>query len=282
VLRSDGRTADPAALTPPTVAMTPQLPTSFKHRFLFSLSATSFVYPDDYVPNVRRLGPFMDAIELLFCESGALPPERTIQELAALALEHDLTYNVHLPSDVSIGHAAADQRGRAVEAILQVFELAQPLSPSTFTLHIPWEDQPLAALPAAAWRQNVHHSLAELIGTLGDPARISVETLDYPLEWLAEVIDALGLGICMDIGHLLLHGHDVQRFFDRFAPRVAIIHLHGVDTGRDHLPLDRLSKPFEDSVMKVLSGFEGIVSLEVFAFDALAASLDWLDTRFKI
>ena len=268
-------------MTPPPVPMTPQLSASFKHRFPFTLATTSFVYPDDYVPNVLRLGPFIDEIELLFCESSALPPERTIRKLAALAQEHDLSYNVHLPSDVSIGHTAPRRRERAVEAILKVLGLAAPLSPSTFTLHIPWEGLSFARAPGAAWRQNVQQSLSELIRALGDPARISVETLDYPLEWLAEVIDALGLGICMDVGHLLLHGHDVQGFFDRFAPRVSIIHLHGVDNGRDHLPLDRLSKRFEDTVMGLLSGFDGIVSLEVFAFDALAASLNWLDTRFK-
>lgn len=262
--------------------MTPQLPASFKHRFPFTLAATSFVYPDDYVPNVRRLGSFMDAIELLFCESDALPSERTIQELAELAREHDLSYNVHLPSDVSIGRMAAEGREHAVEAILKVFELAEPLAPSTFTLHIPWENLSHAVEPSAAWRQNVHHSLMELIRALGDPTRISVETLDYPLEWLAEVIDAVGLSVCMDVGHLLLYGRDLQRFLDRFGPRVSIIHLHGVDSGRDHLPLDRLSRPFEDAVLRVLSGFEGIVSLEVFAFDALAVSLNWLDTRFKI
>jgi len=262
--------------------MTPQLPTSFKHRFPFILAATSFVYPDDYVPNVRRLGPFIDEIELLFCESGALPPQCTIQELAALAQEHDLSYNIHLPSDISIGHTASCQRDHAVAAILKVFGLAEPLSPSTFTLHIPWEGLSFAPGPAAEWRQNIHQSLAKLIRALGDPTRISIESLDYPLEWLAEVIDALGVGICMDIGHLLLHGHDVARFFNRFAPRVSIIHLHGVDNGRDHLPLGRLSKLFEDTVMGVLSGFKGIVSLEVFSFDALAASLNWLGTRFKI
>lgn len=281
MLRSDGWTVLPAAMTLPTVPMAPQLPTSFKHRFPFTLASTSFVYPDDYVPNVRRLGPFVDEIELLFYESDALPSERTIQELAALAQDHDLSYDVHLPSDVSIGHMAPGRRKSAVEAILKVFELSEPLSPSTFTLHIPWEGLSFASEPPAAWRQNVHQSLTELIRTLGDPARISVETLNYPLEWLAEVIDALGLSICMDVGHLLLRGHDVQRFLDRFAPRIPIIHLHAVDNGRDHLPLDRLSKPFEDTVMRALSGFKGVVSLEVFAFDALAASLNWLDTRFK-
>jgi sugar phosphate isomerase/epimerase len=282
VLRFDGRTARPGGVDVATAPMTPQLPTSFKHRFPFTLAATSFVYPDDYVPNVSRLGPFMDAIELLFCESDALPPERTIQELAALARKHDLSYNVHLPTDVSIGHMIPGRRDRAVEAILKVFELAEPLAPSTFTLHIPWEGLPFAPEPAAAWRQNVHHSLTELIHPLGDPSRISVETLNYPLEWLAEVIDSLGLSICMDVGHLLSHGRDVRRFFDRFGPRVPIIHLHGVDNGRDHLPLDRLPRPFEDTVIGVLSGFKGIVSLEVFALDALAASLNWLDTHLKL
>jgi sugar phosphate isomerase/epimerase len=261
--------------------MTRLLLTSFKHRFPFTLAATSFVYPDDYVPNVRRLGPFLDEIELLFCESDALPSEGTIRELAALAQEYRVGYNIHLPSDVCIGDAAPCRRERAVQAILRVFGLAAPLSPSTFTLHIPWEGSSSAPGPAAAWRRNVHQSLTGLVRALGDPARISVETLDYPLEWLAEVIDELGLGICMDVGHLLRYGRDVQRFFDRFAPRVSIIHLHGVDKGRDHLPLDRLSKFFEAAVMNILSEFEGVVSLEVFSFDALSASLDWLDTRFK-
>jgi sugar phosphate isomerase/epimerase len=262
--------------------MSPQLPASFKHRFPFTLAATSFVYPDDYVPNVRRLGPFMDAIELLFCESNALPSERTIQELAELARKHGLSYNVHLPSDVSIGHRTADSRKRAVKAILNVFEVAEPLAPSTFTLHIPCEDLSSAAEPPAAWKHHVQHGLMEILRALGDPTRISIENLDYPLEWLAEIIDDLGLSICMDVGHLLLYGRDMQCFLNCFGPRVSIIHLHGVENGRDHLPLGRLSQPFEDTVMRVLSGFEGIVSLEVFAFDALVASLNWLDSRFKI
>lgn len=59
------------------------------------------------------------------------------------------------------------------------------------------------------------------------------------------------------------------------------MHLHGVENGRDHLPLDRLTQPVADTVQRVLSEFKGIVSLEVFAFDALEASLDWLDTRFQ-
>jgi hypothetical protein len=70
---------------------------------------------------------------------------------------------------------------------------------------------------------------------------------------------------------------DVMR---RFFSRVSILHLHGVAGGRDHLAVDRLPAPAADAVLKVLSGFKGIVSLEVFNFEDLAASLVWLEERF--
>ena len=54
---------------------------SYKGRFPFTLATTSFIYPDDYVPNVRRLGPYLDEIELLCYESAHLPARGTIEEL---------------------------------------------------------------------------------------------------------------------------------------------------------------------------------------------------------
>ena len=126
----------------------------------------------------------------------------------------------------------------------------------------------------------MRESLVRLIAAVGSPAGISVETLDYPLEWLAEVIDDLGLAVCMDVGHLLLHGREPAEVMRRFASRISILHLHGVAAGRDHLALDRLRPSAAEDVLKVLSGFKGIVSLEVFNFDDLAASLNWLEERF--
>lgn len=271
----DGRTTRPKTPMPPTLS------SSFKNRFPFTLATTSFIYADDYVPNVRRLGPFVDEIELLLFESGSLPSRKTIRELAALSREHAVGYDIHLPSDVSVGHVDPRRREGAVASLLRVFERVCPLSPSTLTLHIPWEGpsrRPEFFLP---WKDRVRQSLAELISAVDNPARISVETLDYPLEWLADVIDEAGLAVCADVGHLLLQGQELPRVFDRFGSRVSIIHLHGVENGRDHLPLDCLPQTAADTVQRVLSEFRGIVSLEVFAFDALEVSLKWLDRRFK-
>lgn len=257
--------------------MAPRLPQSFKHRYPFRLATTSYIYPDDYVPNVRRIGPYVDEIELLFFESEQVPSRHTIRELASLSLEHDLGYNVHLPTDVSIGHGNPGRRERSVEALLRVFERVAPLSPSTLTLHVPCEapdDRPERRRP---WTEAVQRSLTDLAAGLGDPARISLETLDYPLEWLEDVIAACGLRVCMDVGHLLNRGQDPGLFFRRFETRIAIIHLHGADDGRDHLALTRLPKPAAETLRRLLPRFAGIVSLEVFSFEALTASLDWLE-----
>jgi sugar phosphate isomerase/epimerase len=260
--------------------MPPTLSRSFKKRFPFTLATTSFIYADDYVANVKRLGPFVDEIELLLFESGSLPSGNTIADLAALSRTYDVGYNIHLPSDVSLGQADTRSRELAVASILRAFERVAPLSPSTMTLHIPWEGP--AGLPTSLnpWRERVRESLVRLIAAVGSPASISVETLDYPLEWLSEVIDDLGLAVCMDLGHLLLHGREMADVMRRFSSRVSILHLHGVDGGRDHLAVDRLLPPSAGAVLKVLSGFKGIVSLEVFNFDDLAASLVWLEKRF--
>jgi sugar phosphate isomerase/epimerase len=261
-------------------AQVPLLSRSFKKRFPFTLATTSFIYPDDYGPNIQRLGPFLDEIELLLFESGSLPSRHTIAGLADLARTYEVGYNVHLPSDVSVGHADDRIRESAVASILRAYERVSVLSPSTLTLHIPWEGP--AGLPAdlLPWKERVRESIVCLIAAVGSPACISVETLDYPLEWLAEVIDDLGLAVCMDVGHLLLHGRELADVMRRFASRISILHLHGVAAGRDHLALDRLRPSSAEKVFKVLSGFKGIVSLEVFNFDDLAASLNWMEERF--
>jgi sugar phosphate isomerase/epimerase len=115
---------------------------------------------------------------------------------------------------------------------------------------------------------------------VGDPARIAVETLDYPPERVGELIAGLGLSVCLDVGHLLLQGRDPAAVAARFAPAVAIIHLHAAAGGRDHLALDRLPGPAATQVLELLAGFRGVVSLEVFAFEALRDSMEWLSTRF--
>lgn len=73
----------------------------------FRLGTTSFIVPDHIIPNVIKLGPFFDEIELLVFESyppEVLPSKTEVATLLSLARDLDLTYNIHLPTDVSLSH----------------------------------------------------------------------------------------------------------------------------------------------------------------------------------
>ena len=75
----------------------------------FRIGATSYIIPDDILPNARylaALGEVQD-IELVLFEvddgPNNLPSPETVAELAALAGAHGLTFTVHLPLDLRLG-----------------------------------------------------------------------------------------------------------------------------------------------------------------------------------
>ncbi|MFN2437534.1 MAG: cobamide remodeling phosphodiesterase CbiR, partial [Desulfotignum sp.] len=101
-------------------------------------AATSFIYPDHILPNVRKIGAQFDEIELLVFESipkTVLPGKAEIAELAALSRDLDVGYNIHLPTDISLTHGALHHRQKAADTIARVVALCEPLAPSTHTLH---------------------------------------------------------------------------------------------------------------------------------------------------
>jgi adenosylcobalamin phosphodiesterase len=66
-----------------------------------------------------------------------------------------------------------------------------------------------------------------------------------------------------------------------FLSRTSIIHLHGANKRRDHQPLDLLSKMKLKTILKMLKRFKGVVSIEVFSYDHLNASLKYLENVWK-
>jgi sugar phosphate isomerase/epimerase len=256
---------------------------SYKGVFPFSIGTTSFIYPDDYVPNIKMLGPYLENIELLLFESrhtDALPSRQVISELACLGADFNLTYNVHLPTDISISSRDPQQQKEAVDTILRVAERVAPLSPTTLTLHVPYEENSFEPDTVESWRERVIKNMGTLLAG-GIPGRhFSVENLDYPLELLAPVIAELDLSVCLDCGHLILQGDDLLTFFNTYSDHTAIIHLYGVEQNHYHGPLDQLSRKLIPPTMDLLAQFRGKVSLEVFSFAHLEASLMFLETHW--
>ncbi len=258
---------------------------SYKGAYPFRLGTTSFIYPDHYVPNVKLLGPFVDEIELLFFESvpaDALPSKTVITELSRLAEAYELTYNIHLPTDVSISAERPENQKQAVDTLTDVIDLALPLAPSAYTLHIPYNEKSDDTDTVKRWQSRVFRNLQKIFDQGVPPHLIAVENLDYPFDRLDDIIDELNLSVCLDLGHLVACDDDIKTVFNAYADKTSIIHLHGFKEDRDHMALDQLSAEFVQSVLCILQKFKGTVSLEVFSFDDLRASLDLLDKVYKI
>ncbi|MFO7839827.1 MAG: cobamide remodeling phosphodiesterase CbiR [Desulfosalsimonadaceae bacterium] len=246
----------------------------------FRLATTSFIYPDHYVPNVRMLAPYVDEIELLFFESappGSLPGKTEIRELASLAAGFGIFYNIHLPLDISLTAQGPGVRNTAVQTIAGIFDLAAPLAPSTWTLHLPEED---AFKNFDFWHERAGESISRLCRYIHG-SRLTVETLSYPLQWIDDIISSFNLSICLDIGHMAIHGLDWESFYLQYSSRIPLIHLYGFEKTHEHLGLDRMAPNLRRRVGRLLSQFTGTLCLEVFSYEHLASSLQILQEMIR-
>ena len=255
------------------------VPKSYKGAYPFKLGTTSFIYQDGYVPNIKMLGPYLDEIELLVFESkpSCLPKQYEIDELSTLSKEYDLSFNIHLPIDISFGHKDTFVRQHAVETILRVIDLASPLSPSTCTLHLSYDEASREKEIVKRWQEFTYETIKQLINFGVKAEDISIETLDYPFKWVEEIVRDYKFNICMDIGHLIVCGADIKTFYVSYCDNISIIHLHGVENGRDHLSLERLPEERAGEIIEILKKFTKVVSIEVFSYDDLTTSLKYLE-----
>ena len=263
--------------------MYPSLSKSYKKVFPFKLSVPSYIYPDHILPNVTCLGPYVDAIELLLFESASdsLPGPRDIDALKRLSADLNISFNIHLPTDLSLGSTDSTRRHRAVEVLRRIVALTEPLSPITHTLHLEWEGSIDDREAIGSWQGRVSQSISELLSCGLSSSYLSIETLDYPFGWVDGIVDAFDLSVCIDFGHLLKHGVSPASFFRAYGEKVSIMHLHALEGGRDHQPLTCLSEPQWEEALWILTRFLGVVSIEVFCFEHLNRSLEALEERFN-
>jgi hypothetical protein len=116
---------------------------SYRRRFPFRLATTSFIYPDRILPNAMRLAPYLDEMELILFETKNLPNREEISHLSALQDKQGLSYNVHLPLDISLGHPSDKTREEGIAAVHEAVALTRRLTPSTYTLHYNYDETPI-------------------------------------------------------------------------------------------------------------------------------------------
>jgi len=242
-----------------------------KKQFPFRLGTTSYVIPGDLVTNARWLAPQVDDMELVLFdldEVSNFPDAGTVDKLKTIADEASLSYTVHFPGDVYLGAADESARIRSIHTCLRVYDMMQPLDPFAFVLHFHGDRR--GGIPSddiTRWRKN----LAESIGCLLDKGMpgdmLCVENLDYPFDLVEDIVHDYGLSVCLDVGHLLMHGYPVDEYFARYFDHCRVIHLHGMQHGEDHHDISAIDTRYLALLCEWLRGGRAdqcVVTLEMF------------------
>jgi sugar phosphate isomerase/epimerase len=109
--------------------------------------------------------------------------------------------------------------------------------------------------------------------TFIEPEKICIENLpSTSSEFLEGIVKRCGLSICLDIGHLMVRGDNLEDFLTRHSKRIREIHLHDVKHFHygpfvhvkiDHQALGQGCLPIQ-SILDLVSrhGFSGPLVLE--------------------
>src|SRR5215510_11726547 len=181
----------------------------------FRLGTTSYIIPDDILPNARYLAGKVRDIELILFEvddgPNNLPSREVIEELKQIAHEHDMTYTVHLPLDLKLGEDGSERDLSLVKA-KRVIDCVQELNPWAYILHLDGKSVRTStdAEIIKQWQDHSVHALEIVSEWAGDAKKLAVENLEtYPLDFIQPVLDRIPVSRCVDIGHLWLDGHDL-------------------------------------------------------------------------
>jgi sugar phosphate isomerase/epimerase len=252
---------------------------SIDPRIPFRLGTTSYIIPDEILPNARYLASQVRDIELILFElddgPNNLPSPALVHELNSLAAQHDLTFTVHLPLDLRLGNEGEAQHC-SLQKAQRVIAATLALQPWAYVLHLDGTEVRASRDPLAIsrWQDQSVHALEIVSAWAGGPEKLAVENLEsYPLDFLEPIFTRIAVSRCVDIGHLWCDGHDPLPYLERALARTRVIHLHGIN-GRDHQSLHHMPFTQRDPLIKFLTAhYQGVVTLEIFNEADLHASL---------
>jgi len=252
-------------------------------RLPFRLGTTSYIIPDDILPNLDHLAGRVDDVELVLFESDEfsnMPTPDDVDTMARVGREANLSFTVHLPLDTRLGSDDEGDRVASVGKCRRVMERMAPLAPFAWILHLhgdrrgttPTDDMP-------RWLRQNARSLEELLSDGVASRRVCVETLDYDFGLLTDLVERFDTSVCLDLGHLLVYGRDIPAHLERWGDRARVYHLHGVrPDGTDHAHLAQFPPDMLRRLATMLAERADrdatVVTLEVFGEDDFERSIE--------
>lgn len=255
-------------------------PTCFA-KLPFRLGTTSYIIPDEILPNVRYLADQVDDVELVLFEAddySNLPSPALVDELNAIAKDNELTFTVHLPLNLKFTRddAAADI---SIEKALKVIGCTEKLYPYAYIAHL--DSHQIGCADETSHPEMVENclkALERIAPSLPDRRLLAIENLEsYDPERNDPVVQRFGASHCIDIGHLWLRGRDPLPYFKPRLDRSRVVHLHGIEE-RDHRSLTAFQDNRVQLTWRALinAQFDGVLTLEVFNEADFFASMELL------
>ena len=232
------------------------------------LAAPSFVIPAGVAENARFLAGKVDEVGLCLFETRAClnySPQDLPQDLATLPLR----WHAHLPVDLPWPQKtdAAHPARTAATLARKVLERAAFLQPRCAVLHPPMGSaqmqRRLLAGFAHHWQKYCHVPLL-----LENIAHSDIFSLGQGF------LQDHGLGLCLDVGHLLGYGQK-NLLFSQLPEQASLVHWSAPGDGDRHLPLTDFSAQQMQTAASLMPRFcdTAVHMAEIFNWKRLAASL---------
>ncbi len=256
------------------------------------LGSTSYVYPDDVLPNVHKLSGYVQDIEwVVFDLTYGLPGPEVVAEMARLSRDYGHSYTVHLPLDLALAATDEAARSASLEDARRVIAASAPLEPWAYIVHLGpaevAESQQIPGTPTgefSPWHEQAARSLEMLAGEAGGYERLAIENVHkYPLERLRPILEQLPVSLCLDVGHLLRQGREPLPLLEAHLPRLRSLHLHGCEGRRDHRSLASMDQGLLLQILRRLhqARYEGVATIELFETELFFDSWDLVEVLWR-
>ena len=210
------------------------------------LGCASCLLLSDYVSGARFAAERCADVALQLLMTGErgehLPLPGEIREIGAVCRGEGADLHVHLPTDAHFG--SAREARKMVEHVRRAVDIAAPLAPHSFVLHVdfpelqrrPGDTAPRPALNGEQ-RARTAEALAEIAAFLPAPELLAVENLEFfPVDFWDPWLKGAPYSRCLDVGHIWKDGGDPVPALEAWLPRARVIHLHGLQPDRTRFP----------------------------------------------